>query len=355
VAGRALVYSDPRVIKILNERFVPVTDNCSYTQTQKDAKGEFFRLVAEQGHYAGRTKPTATRQGLYTCTAAGELLASINTTNVEKVLELLQTALEKWKQRRLNSNQTSQTEVPQSYEPDLKYHWKFPEGGLVLKTYVRDLPRDSDPNWTDFRVNFDHVWLAQEEAKSLIPDGIKVGETYQMPEAVVRRFARFHLVDTVRGESPRWRLEDLKKAEITLTVEKAKGGRRKAEKIICRGEPLYSPEAEAIEKIYLQLEGSVLNVSPPSFQTNPFSEKVVDMERGVDLQLLGYITYDKKREKFERFDLIAVGQRWGATTYNDRFNDLGPAPIGFAFELTSADSPADRTPPQAILSGYFES
>lgn len=51
---------------------------------------------------------------------------------------------------------------------------------------------------------------------------------------------------------------------------------------------------------------------------------------------------------FERFDMIAVGSRWGATTYNFRFDDLGPAPIGFAFEIGS-DSLFDQTPPQAFF------
>ena len=96
MAGRASVFSDDRVIDILTNQFIPVADNCSYTQRQKDAKGEFFRLIAEQGHYAGRTKPTATRQGLYTATSDGELLASINTTNVERVLEMIGSALSKW-------------------------------------------------------------------------------------------------------------------------------------------------------------------------------------------------------------------------------------------------------------------
>ncbi|MBT5531532.1 hypothetical protein HOK31_00640, partial [Candidatus Poribacteria bacterium] len=49
MTGRASVFSDDRVIEILTEEFVPVADNCSYTQSQKDAKGEFFRLIAEQG------------------------------------------------------------------------------------------------------------------------------------------------------------------------------------------------------------------------------------------------------------------------------------------------------------------
>ena len=76
------------------------------------------------------------------------------------------------------------------------------------------------------------------------------------------------------------------------------------------------------------------------------------MPIGIKLQLLGNLTYNRTTEKFEDFDAIAVGSHWGATAFNARFDDLGPEPIGFAFELAS-DSMIDRTPPQAILPSYF--
>ena len=77
------------------------------------------------------------------------------------------------------------------------------------------------------------------------------------------------------------------------------------------------------------------------------------MPRGIKLQLLGDLTSNQTKEKFEDFDTITVGTHWGATAFNARFDDLGPEPIGFAFELAS-NSMIDRTPPQAILPSYFE-
>jgi len=310
----------------MTEAFVPVTDNCSYTQTQPDAKGEFFRLVAEQGHYGGRTRPTATRQGLYICTASGELLASVNTLDANKVLGLMQQALEKWHQR---TNPTPQPVIPQSYEPAPGYRWEYPEGGLILKSYVRDLPRESGE--IDSKMNLDYVWLTKVEASSLIPEATQVEQSYPVPWPIVRRLARFHLVDTVRGESPRWRSEDVKKAEMTLTVE-----------------------GVTAEHLKLRLEGAVLNEAPPSLDVNPFSGTTIDQPRGLDLRLLGYLTYDSVQGSFETFDVIAVGSRWGATTYNGRSDDLGPAPVGFAFEI-AGNALIDHAPPQAIRSDYLGS
>ena len=74
------------------DQFIPVAINCSYTQNLSDKSDEFFCLVAEQGHYGGRTLPTNTRQGLYTCTTNGELLASVNTRDGNQVVKMMQQA-----------------------------------------------------------------------------------------------------------------------------------------------------------------------------------------------------------------------------------------------------------------------
>ena len=305
--------------------FVPVADNCSYMQSQRDAKGEFFRLVAEQGHYGGRTLPTATRQGLYTCTAAGELLASINTRDGDRVAEMMRLALEKWHQQPDRVIE----EVASSYHPDPRMSgWQYPADGLVLNVYVRDLPREDGE--IDSRWNVDRVWFTRDEASSLVPENMVIGNSYPMPEHLVRRIAKLHLVDIARGESPRWRSEDLKQVEMVLT-----------------------PQEMSANRVTLRLEGTVRNEASPSMSINPFSHQKVDMPRGIELQLIGDLTYNRRAKTFEKFDAIAVGNRWGATTYNARFDDLGPAPIGFAFELGSG-SALDKTPPQAIRSRYFK-
>lgn len=305
--------------------FVPVADNCSYTQSLQDTKGEFFCLVAEQGHYGGQTKPTTTRQGLYTCTVAGELLASINTRDGDEVAEMMRQALEKWHQKPDRSTE----KVPSGYDHDPREgRWQYPADGLVLNLYVRDLLRESGK--IDSRWNLDHVWFTRDEVSSLILENMVIGKSYPIPEHLAKRIAKLHLVDIARGESPRWQSNDLKQVKIALTVEEI-----------------------TASQVTLRLEGTVQNEAPPTLYINPFSNQKVDMPRGIKLQLLGYLTYNRKAGTFEKFDAIAIGLRWGATAFNARFDDLGPAPIGFAFELAS-DSAMDRTPPQAILSRYFE-
>ena len=109
-----------------------------------------------------------------------------------------------------------------------------------------------------------------------------------------------------------------------------------------------------VGQIDLYLEGTVRNEAEPSHNINPFTQQKADMARGVELELRGYLNYNRSAKKFDRFDATASGLRWGATTYNARFDDLGPAPIGFAWEL-AVDSNVGRTPPQAISANYFQS
>ena len=113
------------------DQFIPVAINCSYTQNLSNTSGEFFCLVAEQGHYGGRTLPTNTRQGLYTCTTNGELLASVNTRDGSQVVQMMQQALQKWPQVAKKSS-------PDHYQYTNNWYSSFPENATALNVYVRD-------------------------------------------------------------------------------------------------------------------------------------------------------------------------------------------------------------------------
>jgi hypothetical protein len=329
VASRGLAFSDPEVIALASREFVPVAENCSYLQQQVDAKGEFFRLVAEQGHYAGRTQPSATRQGIYACTAEGRLLASINTREAEPMLGMLREALDRWRDRRADAGRP---ELPASYEPDPRYRREYPSDGLVLKVYTRDLPRAVEPGLAGGHrdaVNYDHAWFTKEEAASLVAPDVRAGTQYPVPEPIVRRLARFHLLDNVRGETPMWRADDVQRAEMMLTVTAARS-----------------------DRLELRLDGAVCSAARGTWAVRPFRERLSDIERGFDCRLAGFLQWDRPRARFVRFDLLAVGTRWGGSEHNVRWDDLGPAPMGVAFELAE-DGPWDRIPPQGSSAGYW--
>jgi hypothetical protein len=340
VAARAAAFADPEVIRLASESFLPLAENCSPLQTQQDAKGEFFRLVAEQGHYAGRTVPSATRQGQYAFTPDGQLLASINTRDADKMLGMMRQALERWHDLRAERAERAEREAAQvaraeagAYERDPRYPDLYPTDGLVLKQTLRDLPRPADHPISQVRpeaINFDYAWFTRDDVQLFLPERLEVGERRELPWRIVRRLARFHLLDSVRGETPAWRDEHVVHGRLTTEVTRVDGPR-----------------------VHLTLEGSVLNQQAGAWPVRPFRQKWDDLTRGYDCALRGELVYDTSAQRFTRFDLVAAGDRWGGTEHNNRQEDQLPAPMGIRFELARS-TPADRTPPHANLWDYFD-
>ena len=331
MAARAAAFADPDVIRVASESFIPLAENCSPLQTQQDPKGEFFRLVAEQGHYGGRTVPSATRQGQYAFTADGHLLASINTRAADRMLDMMHQALGRW---RVLTDQGERGEVvADAYSRDPRYPDLYPADGLVLKQTLRDLPRlpgHPNPQTRPEAVNFDFAWFTADEARDFLPRPLMAGARRELPWRIVRRFARFHLLDSVRGETPAWRQEHVESAQMSTEVVAVEG-----------------------TQVRLRMDGVALNSQSGTWAIRPFREKLEGMTRGYRCRLRGELTYDTQGERFTRFDVVAVGDRWGGTEHNNRQEDLEAAPMGIVFQLAGS-TPADRTPPHANLWEYFD-
>jgi hypothetical protein len=330
VAGRESVFSDPVVIDLASNHFISVAENCSPLQSQADAKGEFFRLVAEQGHYAGRTFPTNTRQGYYCFTADGRLLTAANTRDPRAIEKMLRTALERWEALNATGFSAGAPSFEVSdYTPARSD--RYPVDGLALRLTARDLPRDVDTRPDDWRKrawNLDYAWLTKEEAERLVP-AAAVGRTREWPRAVIRRLALFHLRDFVRGEPSAWPEEALREGAMTSTVTAVEGTR-----------------------VRLQLTGGIRMEHTMRWRRpNDGSEQTSDC--GYDSSLAGEAVWDTAAQRFVSFDLAAAGPRRGTNQYNNRGDDLGPAPMGIVFTLAGSD-PKDRTPPhQSGHRGYW--
>ena len=331
MAARAAAFADPEVIRLASESFIPLAENCSPLQTQQDAKGEFFRLVAEQGHYGGRTVPSATRQGQYAFTADGQLLSSINTRAADRMRDMMSQALDRW--TTLSQPTAPSTGDPDAYERDPRHPDLYPADGLVLKQTLRDLPRPAGhpiPQVRPEAINFDYAWFTKDDVQLFLPDRMEVGARRQLPRAIARRLARFHLLDSVRGETPPWRDENVTHAQLTTEITNVNGS-----------------------QIHLRLTGAVLNQQQGTWAVRPFRQKWDNLTRGYDCALHGELIYDTSSGRFTQFELLAIGDRWGGTEHNNRQEDQLSSPMGIAFQL-AGDTPADRTPPHANLWDYFE-
>lgn len=302
---------------------MPTADEVWRLQRGSDADCKFFQAFADKGHYrhAG-----GTRQGIYVCTPSGKLLASANTLDANRVLELLRGALEKW-----DALPLQERHLPKGTDLTPRHRWEdsFPSKGLVLVSTNRDLPRDGKPgSQRRRRWNRDHVWFTSEEARRWLPPNPHpnpdphAGATHRLPDRLARRLARFHLVDNVRGQTQPFASEEVREARVVVEVADVKG-----------------------KTLRLRISGSTRVVADGPWRLGDIHWKPQQHHaHGVSTRLLGRATYDLERGAFTEFELVAVGRRWGATQNNGRGKDAGPALIGFVFSIAPR-SDAHRVAP----------
>ncbi|MCA8952293.1 MAG: hypothetical protein KDE27_22470 [Planctomycetes bacterium] len=289
-------------------KFVTVADEVGRLQRGGDAECDLFRGFCEEGHYGGRTAPTNTRQGIYAVAPSGRFLASVNTTDPTRMARMLETALARWAELSPTERGLDRT-ARERLAGTSRFEDRYPTDGLVLAEYLRDLEPAADTGGDDWRAaawNEDQVWFTRAEGAALVPPApLAVGARCDVPVRLVRRLARLHLVDSVRGQTPAFGRDDVEVAELTSECVAIDG-----------------------ERVTLRLAG----------RTRVRGQRG-GHDRGVATELTGRAEYDVATGSFTAFELLAVGERWGATQYNERPEATDPTRIGFAFVLAPADHP----------------
>lgn len=289
-------------------------------QRGADAECRFFRSFADKAHYRGKG---GTRQGIYVVAPSGKLLGSVNSLDADAVGVLLERSLREW--RRLPD---ADRRLPPDADLSGRRRWEdsFPRSGLVLTATVRDLPADANPKHTPaVKWNRDHVWFTKDEARGWIPEDRTVGATRRIPDVIGERLARFHLVDTVRGQSLPFAKEEIVSIDVMTEIM-----------------------AHTADVIRLRIAGATHAVARGAWIMGDNDWKTSSSQpRGITATLLGYATYDVGSDVFTEFDLVAVGRRWGATQNNGRRDDDASGAIGFVFSLAPHDG-AERVPPAFI-------
>lgn len=309
----------------LLKNFIVAADEVWRLQNGTDPECKLFQGVMEFGHYGGRVQPTNTRQGTYALTPSGLFLASVNTNDPKQMAAMLERALEKWKtlsrEERLRSNETPGVEEAKRAEN------LYPEDGLVLRVFCRDLPREQQamrPNdWRKDAWNQDYAWFKKAEARQFVATDPVEGATHEVPRGLVIRLARANFVDIVRGQSYPYDEKAIESANLVSRVEKVDG-----------------------DLVTIRMAGETRTNQTGNWSINGFQDmgKPSPQTRGVETKILGFAKFNLRTAKFTEFSLVALGTRWGATQYNGRADDLGPAPIGFAAVLAGGTS-AERVAP----------
>ena len=291
---RESTFANPVIVKLLQTRFIPVAIDQAYQRRQKDNEGKFYQKIANQGP---RKVGRGTTQGFYTADAAGRLLAFTNNRGADRVLRMINGSLEKHRP-------VKATAIAKG-APDARYNPKLPKGGLVVRVTSKVLGGYEEPK-NEYRKIFqqslgrDNLWISASEHAALTKD--------RLPQSLLQRLARFHLVDNTRGEPPMWRENEIQKLQGTL-----RNGQLRAT---------------------VQL-------------------KTAKGDRGYETELLGHI--ETKAGKVTRLDVVAKGEFWGEGTYT-RNAPKGRFPLAIAFTLADGKDAADTIPPQGSrgwLPGYM--
>ncbi len=290
-------------------------------QVGADPEARLAQKVFEQGHYAGRTQPSSTRQGIYAAAPSGVMLASINSNDAGSVAEMLRRALAKWDSMSEAERMLAGSPAEQKAQIRRAEDY-FPHDGLALRVFCRDLPGGQRPSeWRADAWNQSFAWFRPAELELARMKGLKKGDRVELPPIMAQRLATLNFLDTVRGQTPPLQAQDIRRAELSATVVDASGGRLK-----------------------LELRGATETEKSGTWQVRGFADQPKPQRITMKLELIGRAEVDLAKSRFTAFEMAASGTRSGATQFNVRADDMGEGPIGFFIELTG-DDPAERVAP----------
>lgn len=258
----------------------------------------FFKAYGEAMPKGDWNHP-GTKQGIYMIGPDAEYLEGkfAASSDPADIRARLTRALERWNELRAEKGYANKP-VPAkkaTCPPDV-------EGELVLRVNLRDLPRggesapvryeDKDRSregWLEFtKWAWNENWIGFPSADAFLPAS---GDGWSpLDSTVVRRICREVLVDNVRGQAPGWEDAHVLGAKVEA--------RRTAEGIEYRG-----------------------------------SVKMDDGQRGYEAKMYGRGRYDPTANRFTKLDWVFLGTRRGASRFNQRENDRGPAPMGVTLSL----------------------
>jgi hypothetical protein len=161
----------------------------------------------------------------------------------------------------------------------------------------------------------DFMWIPEKEWQALAPTEPRKGASVPVPASFALRLFRSHL-DPARGftEGANFTSTRADAGQLTLKVEDV-----------------------TAEKVTLVLEGKA-----------ELKQNGRDEPATYQPALLGYLTYDRAKQTFTRFDLVALGTASGLPT--DANGKVafrkGAYPVGIAFELVTNPTAAEKLHPR---------
>lgn len=327
--SRRLTFWTDEKIKFIRDNFIAVSVP-TWVAKADGPEGEFLRS-------AGVHKQWVTSSGYKTCiSASGQPLGR---APCDEVLDAFLKLPES--ERKPGAVKVRELQPEERLIPDP------PRGGLVLRVHARFLAGEDDQlrpaKTTDFPLmqdkprvqdgwrlfmqpNTEYLWITADEKRSLIPDDPKQGQQIKVRPIIAQRLARFHLTPkrATTSEGGIVRERNVRTAELSLSVKDV------------------SPQRIAMDLTGFIHWGSEFDAAKATTPNGPLS-------MGYSAPLYGRVDYDRKKQAFTRFDIVAPGHiwgRWGDANGKSMYVERpGKAPFGFALELADGETPTDRIPP----------
>lgn len=166
--------------------------NTHEVQNQRSATGTWFMNMAQ------KVKPDIangiTSQGFYVAAADGSAYQFNNNRSVERVLAMMDRGLAGFQ-----AKPPTKADIQQG-----AYGFRRPDDVIAIRVYTRIRPVPAGADSSNETVAQDHLWLRKSE--------LEVLKTGKVPDAVLWRIGRFHMVDNVRGEPNHWGVSEVKEA-----------------------------------------------------------------------------------------------------------------------------------------------
>ena len=258
-------------------------------------------------------------QGVYVFAPSGLLLGRLNSNRAEPNFRLLTDALSKWQELGGEEKRLDDASVVAA-----RFRWEqsYPHKGLVLMRTARDLPASLDPTAKKAaRYNRDSLWFSKEEARAWLPERLELGAKRSCGRSggdtaarvIGMRLAQLSLVDNARGQTLPYHADEIEGLRFETTVTALR---------------------DDLVDVEFEVDTLARAKGPWLWGDNYWRPKQrQEQARSIVTRMIGTASYDKTKERFVRFEALALGRYRGKTTMNGRGRGPSSGAIGFVLRL----------------------
>ncbi len=312
---------------------MPVALNLQVEAHRKDAQGDFFRQINKPPFPETNKVPyfTGASGRIHGMTASGKFLCANSKGSLCRDCDPRHVLLH-WQDLPESERKPGAIKLGDKGNTDPTIP-RPPDGALILQVYESRLTGDAKGvvgrrqkyetfSWGEYEPGRDQIWLSKTDWQSLVPADAKKGLSFALPASVAGRMIA-HLTDWSEANGARWESAHVRSQDLTVHVEEVSSS---ALKLRLEGTVRLAHDAPKKPVSYDKALRPLHHDDPKAFAR-------------FDGRLLGYLTYDREKKAFTRFDVVALGEYVGPLLNPYRNNDgqnyylIWPCPLGITFEI----------------------